>query len=333
MLKKFKYFENDSYDIKREVDTYMYSITDEYQSTSEGDFSDYLGNGQLRILYKYIIVKESEFDNFVKILKRVLKVIRKEFNLTESVSISKYNYKNAFIGSHVNIKMGNIDTINIKGDLYGYIKTLDVSYCQFTIELLSNSKLNESESQEIPKLKDFTDSKFYFALGKRSFEESNYKKWNYIEQDKDLHFFDGEEHFATAFFIGKGYIIKHDGTIDNEWNRTDVNQMEKEVDEWMLSITDEYQSFSDEDSCGLYTGFQSERIFYIEYNNIILNKSNKEMLASKIKKISNILKRDYNLSTYISTKSDRLEMEYDNNVDRLKHYDNAIIKITFQKFL
>jgi alanine-alpha-ketoisovalerate/valine-pyruvate aminotransferase len=71
-----------SQQLKKEVDPYMWSITDEYQTTcSEDKFSYNDKDINITLVYKNISHKESEKDFFLNKLERLLKVLNKEFNL------------------------------------------------------------------------------------------------------------------------------------------------------------------------------------------------------------------------------------------------------------
>lgn len=72
--------------LKLDVDTYIFSVTDDLQSTSEEDSIE-LNYKSIIIYYKNIEVEPDEFLEYVDKLKRISKILEKEFDASLTFEI------------------------------------------------------------------------------------------------------------------------------------------------------------------------------------------------------------------------------------------------------
>ena len=83
-LKLFESYLSDKYEslkkeIKEEIDTYMFSITDEYQITNEYDYINFFPDS-IYISYDKIVINKNNFDVLSPAITKTRKVLEKVFD-------------------------------------------------------------------------------------------------------------------------------------------------------------------------------------------------------------------------------------------------------------
>ena len=151
-----------------------------------------------------------------------------------------------------------------------------------------------------------------------------------VDGDK-VYFFQSNHQFATLFKSGSFIELRHDGSVDENGGRiVDTGDIKNEVDEWMWSITDDFQEDSSKDSVRVTKlKHLNKTKLILTYRRIFIkNKSEYDLFFSKIEKIFNIVKRDFEIEGLVFFRA----MAYKEYIKNLSEkYHGEEISINFVK--
>lgn len=68
--------------IKAEVDIYIYSLTDNYQTDSSEDYFNFKGSNGVELTYKNIKISSEDYDSCISKMIRIAKILEKDFDIS-----------------------------------------------------------------------------------------------------------------------------------------------------------------------------------------------------------------------------------------------------------